>query len=240
MSRGGTSSPAGSSERAHHGCLERRGRTDAFTLRHGRLDEHAGAGRECQSALACEHQPRTGHVRRPVPVRVGGKPGACHVVGHRRYPGGERIQRHIADPRRTCVRQAHDPQRTRRIRLHGGKRGLTNRPLQHERAGVVGDAAHHVEATWRPRDHDVPARFEQPARRLERMVVERLEAGDEAGSVRAFAHRGHVKPRAQSLRPVPRPWPPAALGRRPCAGADEARSPERGARVRRLTAAPSA
>ena len=47
--------------------------------------------------------------------------------------------------------------------LHGHQRRLADRPLEDERARVVGDPAHHVKPSRSPGHHDRGARLEQEA-----------------------------------------------------------------------------
>ncbi len=117
-------------------------RADALALRHVGLDEERRAAVEREALLSGEHVKHPGDVRRPMPRMVPREPLARALV--RRSAVLEQIERHPRDVRARGVRRL-DVQDAIGAPLHGHARGLADRPLQHQRAGVVGDAAHDVE-----------------------------------------------------------------------------------------------
>ena len=131
---------------------------------------------------------------------AGGKPRTCRVVGHRHARGRDLVERHIAGARGAGLRQAHDPQHARGVRLHGRTRRLANRPLQHQRARVIGDATHDVEATGGTRDDDLTPGLEQPACGFERMHLERLDQFEEPRDIKASEHGASEPARSARAR----------------------------------------
>ena len=124
-------------------------RADALALRHVGLDEERRAAVEGEALLSGKHVKYPGDVRRPMPGMVSREPLAGARV--RRSAVLEEIERHSGDVRARGVRRL-DVQDAIGAPLHGHARGLPDRPLQHQRAGIVGDAAHDVEPPRRAGD----------------------------------------------------------------------------------------
>ena len=66
-------------------------------------------------------------------------------------PSATMRKRHMQPPRVATLDVRHDFQDWLGPPLQRDARGFANRPLQHERSRVVGNAAHHVEPARRPR-----------------------------------------------------------------------------------------
>ena len=54
-----------------------------------------------------------------------------------------------------------DAQQVARAALHGHMGAVGDQALQHQRPGIVGDAAHHVQPAWRAGHHDRPLAVEK-------------------------------------------------------------------------------
>jgi hypothetical protein len=165
------------SRRSGHGCRFEGGRgTDAFALGHARRHHDSRAGRQLHLAFTCEDEKEARHVRHPVRrhslVRLEQTPRL--LVAHRLAIGGKRLQGNRA--RRASlvmsgfgrISDADDFQNGPVDPLHSCKRRFRDRALQNERAGIVRDAAHHVEPAGRAaqahRAREVKRRAELRAR----------------------------------------------------------------------------
>ena len=143
--------------RLHHRHFERRRGTHALALGHIGRNEDARAFGEPRAALAHQRQECAGGVRRPVLGRVACKVSPRAVVVER----FQLRQRHLESP---WTLEADDAQPARPIARDRGQRGLTQRQLQHQRAGVVGDATHQVQPAGRARHEQSVNAVEQRPR----------------------------------------------------------------------------
>ena len=107
---------------------------------------------EAYGMLARQHMEHAGHIRRPVPGRIRGEPGAHLLV--RAFPVGDQRQRHLTATRVALRAGRDDDDAPLAPGTQRDACGLANRPLQDERPGVVGDAPHDVQPPRRARDED--------------------------------------------------------------------------------------
>ncbi len=148
----------GGGHRLHRRHFERGGRAHALAARHARSDQDARALSKRRRARASAPARRRPHTR---PSGARGRGGSTRA--RPRSSGGRRRRGPRAASRTSSSRPGSSDrltiaERPLGVALQGDERGLVDRQLQHERAGVVGDAAHHVEAARRARDEDVRAR----------------------------------------------------------------------------------
>src|SRR5690606_20263740 len=139
--------PEGLRERGHGGDLERGGGAHPFPLGYLRVGEQAeapirGARRWAAEARAELHYSE--HVRRT--ARSGRTREIRESRGGAELPGGERVDLH-GEGSGSVRPQRGDLDLATRTLLEGCEARLGQRHLEHQRAAVIGDAAHDVQSS---------------------------------------------------------------------------------------------
>ena len=172
----------------HRGHLDRGGRAHALALGHGRGDEQVRAHGRTEAALEAEDDESSGHVGGPLLVGVAGEEPARIVIGDEASARSEPVERHLGRPRRVAraFGQAGQTDDAVAAQACGHERGLAQGPLEHERAGIVGNAAHEVEAAGRAGDYDffrVGEERRRPGPRHDRPAGEKAQQSANVGQV---------------------------------------------------------
>ena len=152
-SRGSSAQPEGDRHRLHGRDLERRRRADALALRDVRADQQAQRPTSNGNARSrAEHHEPAHHVGGPLPGAVARQERPRVRVLQRSAAGGQRVERRprTRRPARWPRHPGSRPARAARGRAAARPAWPRERPLEHERARVVGDAAHDVQPPGRP------------------------------------------------------------------------------------------
>ena len=174
--------------RLHGRHLDGGRRAHALALGYGRRHEDIRAqGRE-ETAFAAEGDEGSGHVGGPLIVGFPGEEPAGRLVRDDPAIRGKHVERQLGNARRLlgALGQADQAEAPVAAQAHGHERGLAQRPLEDQRARIVGDATHEVEAARSPRDHDLVRDAEKRLRtrpRHDRTTGEEPKEGAHVGQV---------------------------------------------------------